>query len=295
VFSLSATSASAGRTITVTLVAKDAAGNRETAGGLAVAFTLGTTTGGQGKIAAVKDNKNGTYTATFTGTVVGTNVFVAWIGGRAVTSGTPPFGVTPGPVSLAISTVSPSSGSVKTADTIAVTLQATDAYGNPEATGGLKVVFALGSKTGGQGTFGAVTDNKNGTYTVAFTGTAAGGNTITATIGGAKVTSTAPAITVVQGPLSLAKAPLSVSATTMKAGGSVTVTLQPEDAGGDKLIVPDQTVVFGPATGQAFGPTSYNSKTGAYSATCTTTAAGPYQFTATVNGQAVTSPPLRSV
>jgi adhesin/invasin len=41
-----------------------------------------------------------------------------------------------------------------------------------------------------------VTDNGNGTYTATFTGTAAGSNTITATIGGSAVTSAAPAISV---------------------------------------------------------------------------------------------------
>ena len=62
--------------------------------------------------------------------------------------------------------------------------------------GGLTVKFSLGSTTGGQGTFSAVTDNHNGTYTVTFTGTTAGSNTIKATIGGNAVTSTAPTITI---------------------------------------------------------------------------------------------------
>ena len=66
---------------------------------------------------------------------------------------------------------------------ITVTLQAEDAAGNDLTTGGATVVFALGGG-GGQGRFGPVTDNGNGTYTATFTGTLAGSNTITATVNG---------------------------------------------------------------------------------------------------------------
>jgi hypothetical protein len=76
-----------------------------------------------------------------------------------------------------------------------ITLQAVDAFGNDETSGGLKVSFKLVSRTGGQGRFGPVTDNHNGTYTVAFTGTLAGTNLIEALIGGVRVTA-APTITV---------------------------------------------------------------------------------------------------
>jgi hypothetical protein len=58
------------------------------------------------------------------------------------------------------------------------------------------VSFLLGSANGGQGTFGAVIDNHDGTYTVTFTGKVAGVNTIKAKIGGQAVTSAAPSITV---------------------------------------------------------------------------------------------------
>ena len=61
--------------------------------------------------------------------------------------------------------------------------------------------IVLGVGTGGKGTFGPVTDNKNGTYTATFTGTLAGKNSITATIGGVKLTSTAAAAIPVQAPL----------------------------------------------------------------------------------------------
>ncbi len=59
----------------------------------------------------------------------------------------------------------------------------------------MTVVFSLG--TGGAGgTLSAVTDHGSGTYTVTFTGTTAGSDTIKATIGGQVVTSIRPTLTV---------------------------------------------------------------------------------------------------
>ena len=71
-----------------------------------------------------------------------------------------------------------------------MTLVARDANGNQETGGGLTVSLWPRQRHSAGGTFGTVTDNGDGTYTATFTGTTAGSNTITATIGGQKVTST---------------------------------------------------------------------------------------------------------
>jgi hypothetical protein len=57
-----------------------------------------------------------------------------------------------------------------------VTLTARDAYDNPEPTSGLAVAFGLGTGSGA-GTFGPVTDNRNGISSATFTAPAAGSNT----------------------------------------------------------------------------------------------------------------------
>jgi adhesin/invasin len=172
-----------------------------------------------------------------------------------------------------------------------VTLQVEYPKNIDEPAGGLSVAFKLGSTNGGQGTFGAVTDHGNGQYTAIFTGTIAGINTIKAYIDGHAVTSPPAAIKVVTGPLSLAHSPLTSSAASMKAGGTITVTWQPEDAGGNKLNLgstplPSFSLVSGNGT---FGPVSHNSKTGTYSATFTTTTAGIYTVETTYNNQTATS------
>jgi hypothetical protein len=161
-----------------------------------VAFALSSTKGGQGTFGSVTDNANGTYTATFTGTLAGSNTIVATIGSAKVTSSALAIKVTPGPVSLANSLVMVSVESIKIDGTTKVTLQARDAAGNNETSGGLKVLFLLESTSGGQGTFSSVADNRNGTYTATFKGTIAGGNAITAEIDSQPIASTAASITI---------------------------------------------------------------------------------------------------
>jgi sugar lactone lactonase YvrE len=96
----------------------------------------------------------------------------------------------PGTVSLSQSRVTVSPTSIQAGSTATVTLTAEDANGNQETGGGLTVAFSLGTGNG-SGTFGAVTDHGNGTYTATFTGTAAGNVTILATINHQPVQATA--------------------------------------------------------------------------------------------------------
>jgi RHS repeat-associated protein len=101
------------------------------------------------------------------------------------------------PPSLSLSTVTVASPTFPVGVTTTVTLAARDASGNPMG-GGLAVTFALAGGSGG-GTFGAVTDNGDGTYSATFTATKLGSSTIAATING-QALPTAPAITVVPAP-----------------------------------------------------------------------------------------------
>ena len=91
---VSAATVVSGGTVTLTLQAKDAAGNNLTTGGLTVAFT---TSGGSstGTIGSTTDHANGTYTAVFTAGTAGTATTIhATIGGAAVTSTLPTITVT---------------------------------------------------------------------------------------------------------------------------------------------------------------------------------------------------------
>ena len=122
-----------------------------------------------------------------------------------------------------------------------VTLRAMDANGHQELGGGLKVAF----KVSGSGSckIGAVTDNKNGTYTATFTASAkAGPYTITATVGGKSVTASTLTTVTVSGksPSASAAAPTSQSLGKGPAKGAAT------DAALRRLLLDDSAVTGKP-------------------------------------------------
>ena len=104
--------------------------------------------------------------------------------------------VTASTVSLSQSSVTAGATNVQSGSSTTVTLTTRDASGNQLTSGDLNVAFGVGTGSTGSGTFSAVTDHGNGTYTATFTGTTAGNATITASIGGQPVTSTAPSVAV---------------------------------------------------------------------------------------------------
>ena len=213
VVTISAASIAAGDKATLTLHAKDSYGNNETGGGLVVVFGLGSSGTSSGTLSAVRDDGNGTYTATLTGITAGTaNNITATIGGNSVTSVLPTVTVRPGVVSEKDSVLTVVSNTVAAGTTTTITLQAKDSYGNEETSGGLLVSFALGSTGTSSGTISTITDDHDGTYTATFTGTIAGtAQDITAIINDHAVTSR-PTVTVVPGVVSLSESLVSVGA-----------------------------------------------------------------------------------
>jgi hypothetical protein len=288
---LSSGSVTLGGTITVTLQAEDAGGQALSTGGLSVAFAL--TGSAQGAFGSVTDHGDGTYSATFTPSAIGSGTITATIDGQTLTTAAPAITVNPYPVSLSRSVVTVSPGSVQAGSQATITLQARDASGNNLPAGGLTVAFALAASAGATGTFSPVTDNNNGTYTATFTGKLAGSNSITATINGQPVTSAAPTIAVTPGSVSPSSSVLSLSLPSIQFGGSTTVDLLPEDAYGNVVTSP-VTVGFGlGSTGNTsakgtFGPITHNAD-GSYSTSFTGTADGSNTITATINSAAVTS------
>jgi adhesin/invasin len=184
----------AGSTAVVTVTAVDAYGNAETSGGLSVGLALGNGAG-SGMLGPVIDHGNGTYTAVLTGTIIGSNTIIPTINSQALTSPAPTFTVSPGPVSLALSTVALAPATIAAGDTTTVTLTALDAGGNPYPTAA-KVTFAFTHGSTAGGTFSNVTNAGNGVYTAVLTGINAGPGGVTASINGLALTSVAPVLTV---------------------------------------------------------------------------------------------------
>jgi hypothetical protein len=199
----------------------------------------------------------------------------------------------PGPVSLSQSVVTLGTSTVAAGSAgTTVTLQERDANGVNENLGGDAVTFVLGNGTG-QGTFSAVTDNHNGTYTATFSGTTAGSNTITATVNGQPLTSSAPTVTVTPGTASLATSVLTVTPNVVNVGGNATVTLRAKDAYGNNLTTGGVSVTFALGSGHGQGTISpvTDNGDGTYTATFTGTVAGANTITARIGGVPVATPP----
>jgi hypothetical protein len=190
---LASSSIQSGSTTTVTLTARDA-GGLQVPGSATVIFSLGTGIA-RGTFSSVTTIGDGTFTATFTGTIAGSNTITGSIDGVALTSAAPTVAVSPGPVSLATSSAAVFPAILPAGGQGLVTLTVRDAAGNQQAAGGLSVTFGVGGGAGGA-TFAATTDNHDGTYTAVMTATTPGGNVVVASIGGQAVTSSAPAFTV---------------------------------------------------------------------------------------------------
>ena len=189
-------SIASGTAAVVTLSTYDIFDNQETGGGLQVTFHLGAGTA-TGSFSNTVDNHNGTYSAFFTGGLIGTNTISADIGTQVVTSA-PTITVTPGAVSLAQSIIMVVPASIQAGASATVTLQTRDAAGNLETSGGIPIGFSLATGAGASGAFSGFTDLGNGSYTVTFTGAHAGTNSIVGFINSDLVTPPA-AITVTPG------------------------------------------------------------------------------------------------
>src|SRR5690242_15789390 len=296
VVSLSQSSVAVGAHSVATLIAKDAAGNSLTSGGLAVVFSLG---GGTSSLSLgtpnAHDNGNGTYTDTLAALVPGTATGIhATIGGTAVTSGVPSITVVLGNLITSQSVVTVDSATLASGDSGVVHLQAKDSSGTNLTVGGLTVVFFDSGGTS-TGTVGATTDHANGTYTAVFHGLLSGtATTIHATINGVTVSSTLPTVTVIPGAASPATSVITGPVDSIASGASVLFTLQVKDAAGNLLTTPGGTVVFSAIAGTSTGtfvpsPAAY-AGAGTDTARFTGVLAGTRDsIRATINGNPVTT------
>ena len=275
--SVARSSISAGDTTLVTLIAKDSLGNRETTGGLAVTFVLGTGTS-KGAFAATVDSGNGKYVAIFTGDTSGTaSTIIGRIALDSVTTALPTITISPAPASLSHSTVTLGRTSITAGDTTLVTLMVRDSLGNQQTSGGLTVTFVLGSG-GSRGTFGSVVDNGNGKYISVFTGDTSGtATTVIGRIASNALTTTLPTINVVPAPFSLSHSLVSVGRPSIASGDTTLITLIAKDSLGNRETGGGLTVSFvlggGTSTGTIITPTA-DSSNGKYTAVFTGLASG---------------------
>ena len=299
VVSVSNDTIGSGGTATLTLQARDAAGNALTTGSSTVVFTVSGGTSG-GTVGPTTDHGNGTYTAIFTAISAGTPTTIhATIGASAVTSTLPTITVTAGVASPVTSALTVGADTIASGAVVKLRLQAKDASGNNLTSGGATVVFSHSGGTS-TGAISVTADSGNGVYTATFTAILAGTQTtIGATIGGSPVTTPLPTVTVKPGAISPVTSVLTASIDTIASGAVATLRLRAKDPAGNLLASGGDTVVFTASGGSSSGSigASADSGNGVYTASFTGLAAGTATtIGATVNGSAVSStPPLLTV
>ncbi|MFB0846618.1 invasin domain 3-containing protein [Paenibacillus oleatilyticus] len=267
---------------TVTVKMKDAQGNAWPTGGspVAIASTLGT-------VSAVTDNYDGTYTATLTApTTLGTATISAMVGAIPIPK-TASVQFVPGAPSTSTSTVVVGNGSLPADGTsqTTVSVKLKDTRGHALTSGGATV--AIMSTLG---TVGVVTDNQNGTYTATLTApTTLGTTTISATVGGSAIASTA-SVQFVPGAPSAATSAVEAGSSSLTADGAsqTTISVKLKDAQGHALTSGGSPVAITSTLGTVSAAT--DNQNGTYTATLTApTTVGTAAISATVGGSAIAS------
>ncbi|MGD8190639.1 invasin domain 3-containing protein [Brevibacillus ginsengisoli] len=262
---------------TVSVKLKDAQGNALRNGGetVEITSTLGT-------VGLVRDNNDGTYTATLTApTTVGTATISATVDGNVITS-TSTVQFVPGAASVATSTIEVGSASLVAdgASQTTVSVKLKDAQGNALRSGGETVVI-----TSTLGTISAVTDMQNGTYTATLTApTTIGTATISATVDGSPIASTT-SVQFVPGAASIATSTVEAGNASLVADGTsqTTVSVKLKDANGNALRSGGEAVEITSTLGTV-GLLRDNND-GTYTATLTApTTAGTATISASIGG-----------
>ena len=207
------------------------------------------------------------------------------------------FNITAASANATNSTLTPATASMTAngTSTQAVTVTAKDAFGNTLTTGGSTVTI---TKSSGNGTIGAVTDNGNGTYTATVTSpTTTGNGVFIATLGAQPVKSgtgsqTTATITYTPGAADATQSTLTPTTASITANGSSTqiLTVTAKDAFGNLITSGGSTVTIVKSSGNGTIGSVTDNGNGTYTATVTSpTATGNGVFIATLGGNPVKS------
>jgi adhesin/invasin len=291
-----------GKTDTVTITVKDAAGNA--INGLtssAFAFNLsgGTSTGTFAPL--VMSSGSGVYTIVFTGVLAGTaSTLTATVSGVQIAT-KPTVTVTAGAVSAANSTANFATPTVASGSTDTVTIVVKDAAGNA-VTGLTSGAFGFGLGNGSStGSFGTVTETSTpGTYTVAFTGKTAGTvSKLTVHVNGTQIVAQ-PTVTVTPGAVSGGNSNVQLASSSVAVGKTDKVTITVKDAAGNAITgLASAAFAFllsGGTSAGTFGTVTETSTHGVYTVLFTGVTAGTTStLTVHVNGVAITTQPKLTV
>jgi hypothetical protein len=221
--------------------------------------------------------------------------------GTSSAANAPQFTYSSQTISAANSTASFASPTVASGNTDVLTIVVKDTTGNP-VSGLASSAFSLALSGGtSAGTFSAVTATSTaGTYTSTFTGTTAGTvSTLTVTAGGVTLT-TQPTITVTTGSVSASTSTVSFASPTVAAGNTDVVTIVVKDGAGNPISGLASSAfslaLSGGTSAGTFSAVTATSTAGTYTSTFTGTTAGTAStLTATVSSVILNATPTVQV
>lgn len=265
----------AGSSVPVTIQAYNADGSPQTVGGLPIVVSVASGTS-IGSFSGIVDNNNGTYTANYTPTIVGTPAVIeASINISYYLMNNLTMTIVPGAPVSANSTLSVSSNTVISGTNVSLSTTLRDAYSNLISDATVQFLKSGGTSTGN---FSSVVNQGSGIYTTTYEGIVAGSaQTIRVEANGIILTPSVN-VTVNPGPASSASSTLTISSSSISAGSLATVTATLRDANAN-LISSGVFVSFNKSGGTASGTLSAvsNLGSGQYSATYTGETAGTAQ------------------
>lgn len=304
----------AGQSVTLTLVVRDLDSVQATEGGLSVGFSAADGSSA-GVIGPTSDHGDGTYTASFMGTVAGNAVTIGAVINDSSQvqmldslgeSHLPRVTVIAGPLAFDSTTFALAPEQIDLGDSTLMLVGTRDSFGNRLGQGGHAVAFTRTSRVGSSvGRIRPVTDHGDGDYSAYFIADSAGTPaTIRATLDGNQLPESHTVIVVcAPGPVSPAVSEITVNqnaagqdpakAVTLPSGVTTTITLHVRDARGCPITA-GHLVTFDVSGGTSTGITgpTLDHGDGTYTASFTGVTAGSAAVvSATIDGTPVTSAP----
>ncbi len=284
--------ATAGATISpaVVITARDALGNTATSftGTVTIGITTGTGTVGavlSGTLAQPAASGVATFNNLSINRVGNTYGLTASAAGPTPTDGpTNTFNISAAPADPANSTATVPAGTAGTVTNIVVTVN--DAFDNPR-NGQVVAISVSGSNLASP----AVTDVGNGTYTAAYTPTAAGSDNVAITLNTVAISGSPYTSVVSAGAADPANSTATVPAGTAGAATNIVVTVN--DASGNPKT--GETVVISVSGSNLASPAVTDVGNGTYTAAYTPTATGSDNVAITLNTVAISGSPYTSV
>lgn len=280
----------AGSATSLTISVRDTLGNLVAGRAADLSVAVGGANAGA-VVSSITDNGDGTYTLFYTPATAGTDAVVITLGGTAIGGSPYSSAVSPGAADAGASFSAVQDGIAGDVTTVTITVR--DAYGNPVSGEASNLVVTIGGANA-LALVSAIVDNGDGTYSVSYTATVAGTDSVAVTLSGSAVGASPYAREISAAAADAAQSTAAVPNGT--AGAATLVTISVEDAYGNPVSGEAANLtlsVAGANPGAAFTSVEDNGD-GTYTVSYTPVTAGTDTITVRLSGAAISGSPFSS-